>query len=106
MTQEPMIITVVLMGLVTVFIVLICLIGIIKLMGLIMQKVTDIRKAKAAAALAASAAAVPAAAPQPVRAAAPAPGNNQQLVAVIAAALAEEMGEQVSRLRIHSIRRL
>ncbi len=104
MTQEPMIITVVLMGLVTVFIVLVCLIGIIKLMGLIMQKVTQGRQAKAAAAAAAVPASVPAA--QPVRAAAPAPGNNQQLVAVIAAALAEEMGEQVSRLRIHSIRRL
>lgn len=98
--NEPSILQVVLMGLITVFVVLICLIGIIKLLGLIMEKATG-RKSKAeAAAVGGVAAPVPApAAPQPQQ-------NNRQLVAAIAAAIAEEMGETVDHIRIHSIRRL
>ena len=57
---------VVLMGLITVFVVLICLIVIIKILGLIMEKV----------------------------------------VAAIAVAIAEEMGTDVSHIRIHSIKRV
>ena len=57
---------VVLMGLITVFVVLICLIVIIKILGLIMEKI----------------------------------------VAAIAVAIAEEMGTDVSHIRIHSIKRV
>lgn len=87
---------VVLMGLITVFVVLICLIVIIKLLGMIVAKVTP---AKAAAP---AVAAAPAAAPAP---AAPS-ANKQQIVAAIAVAIAEEMGTDVSHIRIHSIKRV
>ncbi|MFQ7754135.1 MAG: OadG family transporter subunit [Acutalibacteraceae bacterium] len=87
---------VVLMGLVTVFVVLICLIIIIKLMGAIMVKAAPAEQAEAA---------VPAPAAAP--AAAPAvSGNKQQVVAAIAVAIAEEMGTDVSHIRIHSIKRV
>ena len=87
---------VVLMGLVTVFVVLICLIIIIKLMGAIMGKAAPAEQAEAA---------VPAPAAAP--AAAPAvSGNKQQVVAAIAVAIAEEMGTDVSHIRIHSTKRV
>ena len=87
---------VVLMGLVTVFVVLVCLIIIIKLMGAIMVKAAPAEQAEAA---------VPAPAAAP--AAAPAvSGNKQQVVAAIAVAIAEEMGTDVSHIRIHSIKRV
>lgn len=87
---------VVLMGLVTVFVVLVCLIIIIKLMGAIMVKAAPVEQAEAA---------VPAPAAAP--AAAPAvSGNKQQVVAAIAVAIAEEMGTDVSHIRIHSIKRV
>ena len=87
---------VVLMGLVTVFVVLICLIIIIKLMGAIMGKAAPAEQAEAA---------VPAPAAAP--AAAPAvSGNKQQVVAAIAVEIAEEMGTDVSHIRIPSIKRV
>ena len=87
---------VVLMGLVTVFVVLVCLIIIIKLMGAIMVKAAPAEQAEAA---------VPAPAAAP--AAAPAvSGNKQQVVAAIAVAIAEEMGTDVSHIRIHAIKRV
>lgn len=98
--NEPSTLQVVLMGIVTVFVVLVCIIGIIKLLGFVMGKVTQ-RQELIAAGMAARAAV------QPTQAAAqPAVGNKQQLVAAIAAAIAEEMGETVDHIRIHSIRRL
>ena len=63
---------VVLMGLITVFVVLICLIVIIKILGLIMEKVAKKQPAPAVA----PAAAAPAAAPAPAVSA----QNNQQIV--------------------------
>lgn len=87
---------VVLMGMVTVFFVLVCLILIITIMGKIMAAATA--KQKAAAPAPAPAAAAPVAA-APV-------GNKQQLVAVMAAAIAEDMGTDVGRIKIHSIRKL
>ncbi len=99
--NEPNILQVVLMGLITVFVVLVCLIGIIKLLGLIMSKVAGRKnsaEATAVGVIGGAAAPVPAA-PQPQQ-------NNRQLVAAIAAAIAEEMGETVDHIRIHSIRRL
>ena len=99
MPGEISIAQVVLMGLITVFVGLICLIIIIKLMGtiiaLLKQQSASPEKAEAAPA------AIPAVAPAP---AAPA-ANNQQIVAAIAVAIAEEMGTDVSHIRIHSIRR-
>ena len=74
---------VVLMGLITVFVVLICLIVIIKILGLIMEKVAKKQPAPAVAP-----------APQhllqhPLRRY---PPKHQQIVAAIAVAIAEEMG--------------
>lgn len=90
---EPGFLQVVAMGLITVFVVLICLIIIIKIMGAIMAG----KAAPAAPAPAPRAAAPAAAAPQP---------NKQQLVAAISAAIAEDMGSGVDHIRIHSIRKL
>ena len=78
---------VVIMGLVTVFIALICLIIIIVLLGKIMVAVTGKQNASA------------------TQAPAPQPGS-QQLVAAIAAAIAEDMGEDVDHIKILSIRRV
>lgn len=96
---EPSIPQVVLMGLITVFIGLICLIIIIKIMGAIITSVTGNKAPAAAPAPAAPAAPAPAPAPAPR-------AGNQQLVAAIAAAIAEEMGEDVDHIKILSIRRL
>ena len=91
--NEPSFIQVVLMGLITVFVVLICLIVIIKIMGAIMTKVTGKSDPQAV----------------PVPPAAPVPAvqpNKQLLVAAIAAAVAEDMGTDVNHIRIHAIRKL
>ena len=84
---------VVIMGLVTVFIALICLIIIIVLLGKIMTAVTGNKASQT----------TPAQAPAPAPAAQP---GNQQLVAAIAAAIAEDMGEDVDHIKILSIRRV
>ncbi len=98
---DPSIPQVVLMGLITVFIALICLIIIIVILGKIMRAVTGNKTESPAA---------PAPAPAPAAPAAPAPvaqpGSNQQLVAAIAAAIAEDMGEDVDHIKILSIRRV
>lgn len=91
--STPMVIA---MGMVTVFVVLICLILIITIMGKIMGAVTANQKAAAPAPAAA--------APAPVQAAPV--GNKQQLVAAMAAVIAEDMGTDVGRIKIHSIRKL
>lgn len=95
--SEPSFVQVIAMGLITVFVVLICLIIIIKIMGAIMSKFTGNAAPQPAP--------VPAAAPAPA-APAPAAANKQQLVAAIAAALAEDMGADVQHIKIHSIRKL
>ena len=94
---EPSFLQVVAMGLITVFVVLICLIIIIKVMGAIMAGAGKAAPAPAPAAPAAAAPAAAAAAPQP---------NKQPLVAAISAAIAEDMGGSVDHIRIHSIRKL
>ena len=93
---EPSLLQVVLMGLITVFVGLICLIIIIKVMGAIMAAVSG-NKASTPAPVAAPAA------PAPVPAS---NTGNQQLVAAICGAIAEEMGEDVDHIKILSIRRL
>ena len=94
---EPSFLQVVAMGLITVFVVLICLIIIIKVMGAIMAGAGKAAPAPAPAAPAAAAPAAAAAAPPP---------HKQQLVAAISAAIAEDMGGIVDHIRIHSIRKL
>lgn len=98
--NEPSMLQVVLMGLITVFVVLICLIIIIKILGAVMTRITGKNVPQAA-----PAAAQNAAAPQGA-AAVPGTGDKQKLVAAVAAAIAEDMGTDVNHLRIHSIRRL
>lgn len=95
--SEPSFVQVIAMGLCTVFIVLICLIIIIKIMGAVMTKFTGNAAPQPAP--------VPAAAPAPA-VPAPAAANKQQLVAAIAAAIAEDMGADVQHIKIHSIRKL
>lgn len=95
---EPSFLQVVAMGLITVFVVLICLIIIIKIMGAVLAST-----GKAAPAPAAVTTAAPA--PRPAAPAAVQP-NKQQLVAAISAAIAEDMGSSVDHIRIHSIRKL
>lgn len=96
--NEPSMLQVVLMGLITVFVVLICLIIIIKILGAVMVKLTGNKASQA----------VPAAVPQAVPAVSQtaAAGDKQKLVAAVAAAIAEDMGTDVDHLKIHSIRRL
>lgn len=86
---------VVVMGLVTVFFCLICLIVLITLMGVLVNKFS-------------SKPAAPAAVTTPAPQAVPAQPsvNKQQLVAAMSAAIAEEMGTDVSHIRIHSIRKV
>lgn len=85
---------VVVLGMVIVFIGLICLIALISFMGAIMKKVNAKHET---AAEAAAPAVVPAEADIP---------NRGELVAAISVALAEELGKDVKAIRIHSIKRV
>ena len=85
---------VVVLGMVIVFIGLICLIALMSFMGAIMKKVNAKHET---AAEAAAPAAVPAEADIP---------NRGELVAAISVALAEELGKDVKAIRIHSIKRV
>lgn len=85
---------VVVLGMVIVFIGLICLIALISFMGAIMKKVNAKHET---AAEAAASAAVPAEADI---------SNRGELVAAISVALAEELGKDVKAIRIHSIKRV
>ena len=78
-----------LMGMGTVFFGLICLIGLTALMGRIIGRNQQ--------------AAVPAAVPAAPVAAEP---NRQELVAAISAAIAEELGTDITGIRIHSMKKL
>jgi len=85
------------MGMGIVFIGLICLIVLIK----ILSKVSVLAAGKEAAPVSAAVAAPVAAAP-----AADVIPNRGELVAAVSAALAEELGTDVSAIRIHSIKRV
>lgn len=88
--------TVILIGMGIVFLGLICLIFICKIMGAIFGKFSK----------------KPAETPVSTPTAAPAPTvqepiqNKAQLVAAISAAVAESMGTDVSKIRIHSIKKV
>ncbi len=84
---------VVALGIGVVFVGLVCLILICMVMGKICNSLFNQKKA----------------APAPAAPAAPAPAaipNRQEFVAAVAAAIAEDMGTDVSRIRIHSIKKL
>lgn len=84
---------VIVMGLATVFVVLICLIIICKLMGVIVNSLVPAKAEPTQAA--------PKATPAPAADVMP-----QQTVAAIAAAIAENMGSDISKIRILSIRKI
>lgn len=92
--QEHSPLFVVLLGLGTVFVGLICIIVICKLTGVIVGG--DKTPAQEA----------PAAAPAPAAPVAVEIPNKQELVAAVSAAIAEDMGTDVSAIRILSIKRL
>ena len=83
---------VVAMGLITVFFGLIVLIVICELMGAICKRTVKAPEAAQAA-------------PTPAPAAAPI-ANRQELVAAVSAAIAEEMGTDVSAIRILSLKKV
>ena len=85
------------MGMGIVFIGLICLIVLIKILGAVSQLANGKKIAPVPAAAAAPVAAAPAADVIP---------NRGELVAAVSAALAEELGTDVSAIRIHSIKRV
>ncbi len=84
---------VVVLGVATVFIVLVCIIGICKLLSAIMKK-ADRKQAV-----------VPAPAPQTVAPAQTIP-NKGEFVAAVSAVIAEELGTDISAIRIHDIKKV
>ncbi len=77
-------------GLGTVFVGLICLVGICKLIGLICSKLPDGKKEKV----------LPPPSPdQEIP-------NRQEFIAAVSAAIAEELGEDVTAIRITSVKRI
>lgn len=85
---------VVLMGMGTVFFGLVCIVLLIMIMG----KIIGVKKPAAEPAKSAAPAAVPAAAPAPKAA-----NADPALIAIISAALAEELGTDVSNVVVTSI---
>ena len=75
-------------GLGTVFVGLICLVGICKLIGLVCAKLPDKKEAGKA---------LPEETDIP---------NRQEFIAAVSAAIAEELGEDVSAIRITSVKRI
>ena len=81
---------VVLLGFGTVFVGLVCIVLMIELMHLIVSKASKPEQAETKA--------VPTAA-QPIE-------NRQEIIAAVAAVLAEELGTDVSAIRIHSFKKI
>lgn len=80
---------VVLMGICTVFIGLICIIVIVSIMGAICRKLVK-----------------PAPQAQTLPASAPPQGTTPEMIAAVAAAIAEDMGTDISAIRITSIKKI
>jgi len=96
LASEPASWFVVLLGVAIVFVGLVTIILLCELMNYIYDKVTQGKKATATEApAAASAPAAPLAIP-----------NREEFIAAVSAALAEEMGEDISAIRILSVKRL
>lgn len=77
-------------GMGTVFVGLICLVGICKLIGLVVSHLPELKKSEKEK---------PEEIPQEIP-------NKGELVAAVSAAIAEELGEDVRAIRITSIRRI
>lgn len=90
---------VVAMGMGTVFVGLICIILLTKLMSLIINGVVKEDRAKPAVQ------AAPAAAPAPAPVSAEIP-NRAEFVAAVSAAIAEDLGTDISKIQIVSIKRI
>lgn len=90
---------VVAMGMGTVFIGLICIILLIKVMSLIINGVAKDEAAKPAAPVAAPAATAPAPVPTEIP-------NRAEFVAAVSAAIAEDLGTDISKIQIVSIKRI
>ena len=91
---------VVAMGMGTVFVGLICIIVLIKLMSLVINGIAKDEAAKPAAS-------APAAAPAPTAAPVPAEiPNRAEFVAAVSAAIAEDLGTDISKIQIVSIKRI
>lgn len=101
--EDPSNLFVVLMGLCTVFLGLICIILIIELMTGLTRKLGS-PEPKAAAPTAPAAPVAPVATPAPTVEAPIA--NREELVAAVCAAVAEELGTDVSALRVVSFRKV
>lgn len=86
------------MGMGIVFIGLICIILLCKIMSAVIR-IAEGKSAQAPAAPVASAAAAPAVASDEIP-------NRQEFVAAVAAAIAEDMGTDISAIRIHSIKKI
>ena len=84
---------VVVLGLVTVFVVLICIIGICKLLSAVVKK-AEKKQADA-----------PVLQPQAVAPAQTIP-NKGEFVAAVSAAIAEDLGTDISAIRIHDIKKV
>ncbi|MCD8107874.1 MAG: OadG family protein [Oscillospiraceae bacterium] len=98
--QTPSTVTVVGLGIGTVFFGLICLIAICYLLGFIMTKLSKSKADKEpATADAVTATAVNAPASEPIV-------NRQELIAAVSAVIAEELGQDVEAIRIKSIKKL
>ena len=94
---------VVMMGMGIVFVGLICIVLLCSLMS---KVVKVLEKMSGSESTPAASVATPAAAPAPMAAASAPVENRQELVAAISAALAEELGTDVSGIRILSLKKV
>ena len=86
-------------GILIVFIGLICLIALVAIMGSVCSKVLSREAAPKAASR-------PAPAPAPAKAAVPAIENRDELIVAFSAAVAEELGTDVSAIRVVSFKQI
>lgn len=96
--QTPSTVTVVGLGIGTVFFGLICLIAICYLLGFIMKQLNK-NKADKEPVTVSTASAVSAPTTEPIV-------NRQELIAAVSAVIAEELGQDVEAIRIKSIKKL
>ena len=96
--NDPGTLFVCLMGVGIVFVGLISLVAICKIMGIILQKISPANENVGKAAPSASQT-VPSPAAEPIQ-------NRQELIAAIAAAIAEENGTDVSGIKILSVKKI
>jgi len=97
--SDPGTLFVCLMGVGIVFIGLVCLVAICKIMGIILQKLSPAKENVEKSAPAASQAVPSPTVEEPIQ-------NRQEMMAAIAAAIAEENGTDVSGIRILSVKKI